>query len=176
MEESDILLTFTQVTVAFVGFAGIIATFQFRDDYNIKKKDAVSLELIINTGLMGAFFSVLPLILSSFGLSDASVWSLSSGIMSVNYLGFMYYLFRQVKRLNFRRSTSIIVITYFVLGFLVIILNLMNVFNIVFQSEFGPFFISLTYPLALVGFMFSRLLLSPIWRMIRNRFQLDDKS
>jgi len=36
MDKSDILLTLIQVAIAFVGFAGIITTFQFKDGQNIK--------------------------------------------------------------------------------------------------------------------------------------------
>ena len=170
MEESSILLTLTQVTVAFVGFAAIVATFQFKNGFTIKRGDTIGLELIINTGLVGSFFSVFPLILSSFGLDDSSVWTWSSGIMCVNYLGFIYYLYANIKISNYRRKKSkIILYIYFIIGFLVIILNLLNVFNVVFNKEFAPFFISLIYPLCLVGFMFSRLIFLPIWRTLKNQ-------
>jgi len=45
----------------------------------------------------------------------------------------------------------------------------MNSFNLVFKREFGPFYISLVYALGSVCFMFSRLLLRPIWRSIRKQ-------
>jgi len=170
MEEASILLTFVQVTVAFVGFAAIVATFRFRDQFTIKKNDAIELQLIVNTGLMGAFFSVLPLVLSSFGAQDATVWALCSGIMSINYLGFIYYLSRHIKISKFRRKKNkIIVFTYFLLGFLIMGLNVLNALNIVFPREFGPFFVSLVYPLCLVGYMFSRLLFLPIWRTLKSQ-------
>ncbi len=170
MEESSILLTFTQVAVAFVGFAAIVATFRFKDEFTIKKNDAVDLQLIVNTGLVGAFFSVLPLAFSSFGLQNNTVWALCSGIMSINYLGFIYYLSRKVRISKIRRKMSkLIVILYFSIGLLVLVINLMNTFDIVFKREFGPFFISLIYPLSMVGYMFSRLLFLPIWRTIKNQ-------
>ena len=170
MEESSILLTLTQVTVAFVGFAAIVATFRFKDEFAIQKKDANDLQLIVNTGLMGAFFSILPLVFSSFELKDSSVWALCSGIMSVNYLGFIYYLSRKVRISKFRKKKSkIIVMIYFIFGFLILILNLLNAFNIVFLREFGPFLISLIYPLCLVGYMFTRLLFLPIWRNLKKQ-------
>ena len=170
MYESSILLTFTQVTVAFVGFAAIVAAFRFKDEYSIKKNDANDLQLIVNTGLMGAFFSVLPLVFSSFGLKDSLVWAFCSGIMSINYLGFIFYLSRKIRITKFRKKKSkIIVIIYFTIGFLILILNFLNAFDIVFHREFGPFFISLIYPLCLVGYMFTRILFLPIWRNIKKQ-------
>ncbi len=170
MEESSILLTFTQVAVAFVGFAAIVATFRFKEGVSIKKNDAVDLQLIVNTGLVGAFFSVLPLALSSFELQDTSVWALCSGIMSVNYLAFIFYLSKKVKISKIRRKTSkLIVVSYFSIGLLVLVINLMNTFDIIFKREFGPFFISLIYPFSMVGYMFTRLLFLPIWRTIKSQ-------
>ena len=170
MEEASILLTFTQVTVAFVGFAAIVATFRFKDEFTIKKSDAIDLQLIVNTGLMGAFFSVLPLVLSSFGLQDSSVWALSSTIMSINYLAFMYYLSRKVKISKFRKKNSkLIVISYFVIGFIILIMNALNAFGIYFLREFAPFLLSLIYPLCMVGYMFTRILFLPIWRTLKNQ-------
>ena len=169
MEESSILLTFTQVTVAFVGFAAIVATFRFKDEFTIKKNDAVDLQLIVNTGLVGAFFSILPLAFSSFGLKDTAVWALCSGLMSINYFGFIYYLFRKVKISKIRRKLSkLIVILYFSIGLFVLFINIMNTFDFVFKREFGPFFVSLIYPLSMVGYMFTRLLFLPIWRTIKK--------
>ncbi len=170
MEESAILLTLTQVTVAFVGFSAIIATFQFKDGFTIKKSDAINLQFIVATGLVGTFFSLFPLMLSSFGLSDSLVWAISSGLGSINYLGFIYYLSIKVKISKFRRRKSkMIVFTYFLIGFLILILNLLNAFNIVFQREFAPYFISLIYPLCLVGYFFTRLIFQPIWNTFKNK-------
>ncbi len=170
MEESAILLTLTQITVAFVGFSAIIATFQFKDGYSIKKSDAINLQFIVATGLVGTFFSLLPLMLSSFGLSDSLVWALSSGVGSINYIGFIYYLSRNVKIHNFRsRKSKMIVLAYFLIGILILILNLLNAFNILFQREFAPYFISLIYPLCLVGYFFTRLIFQPIWKTFKNK-------
>jgi len=170
MEESAILLTLTQVTVAFVGFSAIIATFQFKDGFAIKKSDAINLQFIVATGLVGTFFSLLPLMLLSFGLSDSLVWALSSGLGSLNYLGFIYYLSIKVKMSNFRsRKSKMIVSTYFLIGILILILNLLNAFNILFQREFGPYFVQLIYPLCLVGYFFTRLIFQPIWKTFKNK-------
>lgn len=73
MVEAEQLLTLRQVAIAVAGFAGIIGAFQFKDVEKISRGDAVGLALIVNTGLMSAFYSTLPLILSNFGLKDAIV-------------------------------------------------------------------------------------------------------
>ena len=170
MDYSSILLTFMQVSVAFVGFSAIIAAFQSKDTFNMKKEDAVGLELIINTGLMGGFLSILPFVFFGFGLEEATVWSYCSGIVSVLYLGFMVYLSKRIKLSKFKRTkTKVIIIIYFVLGVSVTVINVFNTFGIQLEQEFAPFLVGLIYPLCLVGFMFSRFLFVPIWRNLRNQ-------
>jgi hypothetical protein len=170
MEEATQLLTITQVAVAIVGFAGIIATFQFRDGKSIRRSDALGMAMIINSGLVGAFSSVLPLALSNFGMQDSIVWTVCSGFMSVNYMFFIFYIIKHMRKFKInKKSSKFFVALFFSIGFIVIILNLLNVFNIGFHREFGPFFISLIFPLCMVGYFFSRLLLVPIWRTIREQ-------
>jgi len=170
MEESAILLTLTQVDVAFVGFAGIIAAFQFKDDFKLKKSDVIGLKVIIHTGLLGIFLSLLPLILSSFGLKDSEVWTSCSAIASINFLTVIFYRGKQIKQSKTRKRSSFPIFLFnFSIMILVAIINLLNTFDIVFHREFGPYFISLIVPLGLVGFMFSRLLFLPIMSTINNR-------
>ena len=83
MEPSDFLLVGIEVSVAFAGFAGIIATFQFSDRTKIKRGDVVGLTMIVQNSLLAAFASALPLVLYTFDLSDETIWSLVSGVGAV---------------------------------------------------------------------------------------------
>lgn len=170
MEEAAQLLTLTQVAIAIAGFAGVIGTFQFKDGERIRRGDAVGLGLIVNTGLMAAFYSTLPLLLSNFGASDEYVWAISSGSGTIIYLTFSIHAGRRLKKFKmYKTMNKVLVFALFFVAFLIIIINWMNVFNIVFKREFGPFYISLIYALGSVCYMFSRLLLRPIWRTIRQQ-------
>lgn len=170
MDYSSILLTFMQVSVAFVGFSAIIAAFQSKETLTMRKSDAVGLELIINTGLMGGFLSILPFVFFGFGLEESEVWGFCSGIVSVIYLAFIYYLFKRIHIKKFKRlKTKIIIAIYFIIGVSAMILNCLNTFGIQFDQEFTPYLIGLIYPLCLVGFMFSRFLFVPIWRRLREQ-------
>jgi hypothetical protein len=170
MEEAEQLLTLTQVAIAIAGFAGIIGTFQFKDGERIRRGDAVGLGLIVNTGLMAAFYSTMPMMLSNFGMSDEVVWAVASGSGTVIYIIFMYYAALRLRRFKiYKTMNKILVFSLFCVAFLIIVINWMNAFNIVFEREFGPFYISLIYALGSVCYMFSRLLLRPIWRTIRKQ-------
>jgi len=170
MENADQLLTFTQVAIAVAGFAGIIGTFQFKEGEMIRRGDAVGLAVVVNTGLMSAFYSTLPLLLINFDLRDSTVWAISSGMTCMIYTYFSVDIAMRLKNFKtYKYFNKIIIYTLFIVGFLIVVMNFLNVCNIVFKREFGPFYISLIYSLGLVCYMFSRLLLRPIWRTLRKQ-------
>ena len=170
MQGAEQLLTLTQVAIAVAGFAGIIGTFQFKEGEKIRRGDAVGLAMIVNTGLMAAFYSTLPFLLSNFGFNDEIVWAISSGSGTIIYFIFLIYAAKRLKKFKmYKTINKALVFLLFFISFIIIIINIMNSFNLVFKREFGPFYISLVYALGSVCFMFSRLLLRPIWRSIRKQ-------
>ena len=50
MQGADLLLVGTEVSVAFAGFAGIIATFQAKGEKHISRGDLVGLDIVVNFG------------------------------------------------------------------------------------------------------------------------------
>ena len=64
MDPYDLLMVGIEVSVAFAGFAGVVATFQFRDRTTVRRGDIVGLTMIVDFGLVCAFFSTLPLCLT----------------------------------------------------------------------------------------------------------------
>lgn len=170
MGYADQLLTFTQVAVAVAGFAGIIGTFQFKKGERIRRGDAVGLAVIVNTGLMSAFYSTLPLLLLNFGIDESAVWSISSGMTCIIYTIFCIAFAVRLKNFKmYKTINKVMIFLLFLVGFIIIFINVLNAFNIVFKREFAPYYISLIYSLGLVCYMFSRLLLRPIWRTLRKQ-------
>ena len=167
MDKAEQLLILTQVAVAVAGFAGIIGTFQFKEGEKIRRGDAIGLAIVVNVGLMSAFYSTLPLILINFGINDSIVWAICSGMTCIIYT---YYHIDFVIRLknfkSYKTVNKLMVYSLFIVSFIIVLINFLNACNIVFKREFGPFYISLIYSLASVCYMFSRLLLRPIWRTI----------
>ena len=75
MDVSDLLLVGIEASVAFAGFAGIIATFQFSDRTSVKRGDVVGLTMIVQNSLAIAFACTLPLVLRTFDLKDETIWT-----------------------------------------------------------------------------------------------------
>ena len=108
MDESELLLVGIEVSVAFAGFAGIIATFQFRDRASINRGQIVGLTIIVNFSLMCAFFSVLPPLLSTFGLADATIWSIGSVLACLYVPNRIYHIHRNMSVVALKRSTQLL--------------------------------------------------------------------
>tara|TARA_R110002074_G_scaffold63042_2_gene151432 strand:- start:2572 stop:3108 length:537 start_codon:yes stop_codon:yes gene_type:complete len=169
MEEANQLLTIGQIAVALAGFAGIIATFQFNKKSNVKRGEAIGLSIIVNFGLVSAFFSFLPLGLWNFGMSTQNIWAISSVLASVNYFGYIYYIAKHYSKIKVKKIKSKIKYTLlFLSSGSIILMLLFNAFNIGLHQEYGPYFISQLFPLFMACYMFSLLLLKPIWRSVRE--------
>ena len=169
MDESALLLVGIEVSVALAGFAGIVATFQNRDDTTVDRGHVVGLMIIVNFGLMGAFFCALPLVLSVFGIAAAVIWSINSALQCIYMLNRMLYVHRHMSLVALKRGTRRLFRIIQGSSFLVAVALALNAANLGFHREPGPSIAALFFGLGLVGFMFARLLLRPLWRVVHER-------
>ena len=169
MDESALLLVGIEVSVAFAGFAGIIATFQNRDDARIDRGHVVGLTMIVNFSLMGAFFCAFPLLLSVFRIEEATIWSINSALQCIYTLNRMYYIHVNMSVVALRRSTQLLFRMLQGVSSVIAVALALNAANRVFHREPGPSIAAISFGLGLVGFMFARLLLRPLWRMVHEQ-------
>ena len=162
MQGADLLLVGTEVSVAFAGFAGVIATFQAKGEENISRGDFVGLDIVVNFGLGGAFFSALPLVLSLFGIREPSIWSLCSLIFGFWLSYHIVHIFIGLRGSGVNSKTIPVFVLLFVISALSIGANFANAAGIIFQSEPGPYVATIMLGLFLVGYSFARLLLRPL--------------
>lgn len=166
MDESDLLIVFAEIAVAIAGFSGIIATFQLRDGHIPRRSVLAGLGYIVNASFGAVYLSLLPLVLHFFGLSDSLIWSIASWHMAVLPLFFIYLFNRDthgIARSESHRTMHLIVQAICVLA---AIINLLNALGVVFHHESGPVLVGLVVGLGTAANLFSRLLLTPIRRLI----------
>jgi hypothetical protein len=167
MESLDILILGVEASIALAGFSGIIATFQFRGKNDTRRGDAVGLTMVLQFSLLSALVCSFAIILISFGLEKTTIWAACSLVVAciqTYYIFDVYKKIRGVKKTKNLERVAMIVQTPSVF---LIIMNFMNASNIYFQREAGPVISSIVLALCIAGFMFSRLLLRPIWRNVR---------
>ncbi len=84
MDGSDQLLIITEVSVALAGFAGVVSAYQYKEGVHLRRGDALGIAMMVNIGLVDAFFSLLPLMLFGLGIGETLSWKLSSALISRN--------------------------------------------------------------------------------------------
>lgn len=99
MNESSLLQTTAEVSVAFTGFIGIFLVLAARDG-RFPPGDSFVIRLIVICSIGPVFFAVLPLVLNGLGLSGAPLWRLSSGTIAVTEVVAITHLVRQVRSLE----------------------------------------------------------------------------
>ncbi|NCF21168.1 MAG: hypothetical protein GWP63_23340 [Haliea sp.] len=169
MIASDLLLVGAEVSVAFAGFSGIIATFQFRDKTTVKRGDIVALTMIVYFSLLCAFCCILPLLLSIFGIEDATIWTICSVFGAIVMVCCMYGVDRGMRNAVRKKSLQLLFGTMQGVAALIVLFMTLNAVNVVFHREPGPYIVGIVSALALAGYMFGRLLLRPLWRAVHKQ-------
>ena len=168
MDAADQLLTLAEISVALAGFAGIIASFQFRQDVHFSRGKVISLAIIVYISLGGAFFAGFPILLMNFGLSEADVWKWSSLLIGINQILVGAFLWRNSPISDWVSISRIMFISLFTLSGVLAICNLMNAFGYIFEKSFGIFFAIYMFNLGIVCINFARLMMVPLWRALRE--------
>ncbi len=78
MQHSELLSTMAEVSIVFAGFTGVVGMLGFRSDDQRVHGQLYQVGAMTGYSLMAALFSLVPLLLSAVGLSDAAVWRSSS--------------------------------------------------------------------------------------------------
>jgi len=169
MEATDVLIICAEVSVALAGFAGIIATFQFRDDKNVKRAELVGLGIIVNTALMDTFASIFPLVLLAYGLKETTVWGLSSGIVGILAAMLLYKVMSDLRGRVKRKSLIVYYGLLQAIMWVFVIALIVNASGVILQREPGPYVTGVFAGMVMCGLMFARLLLYPLWRAVRDK-------
>jgi hypothetical protein len=173
VESTDLFLVGAEVGVAYAGFAGIIATFQFKGAKRIRRGDVVGLTMILQLSLNCALLSALPLLLSSFQINTAAIWTFCS-LYGGSYVAYtMLTVYRNMRGATKRWAARLLFGSLYALSGLGVLVQFLNASNLIFHREPGPYIAGIILGLGIVGFMFGRLLLRPLWRAVKEQEAVD---
>lgn len=168
MTDISILETVAEISIALAGFAGIVATFQFREGNSPSAGKIVALTIIVNMGLSAGMFSFLPLLLFSFISDEAIVWFVASYLMAIYACYMMFFVQKNMHGKVRRNRVRFLFSTYQIIAGLLILILLLSGANLGIERGLGPYLLALMFGLYLVGTNFMRLLLSPLWKRYRS--------
>jgi hypothetical protein len=169
MESLDILILGVEASIALAGFAGIIATFQFAGEKETRRGDAVGLTMILQFSLLTSLTCSIAILLYSFDLKEATLWAICSAISAVFQAWGSHAVQKNMRGVDKTQSLGRMTIILQAPSLVLILINVMNASDIFFHREAGPIIASIVYTLSIAGFMFTRLLLIPIWRNVRKQ-------
>ena len=74
MQDSDLLLTISEVAVAFAGFASLVSVLGQRSSRDDVRVSSIRMRAMVLYSLLVVAFSLLPFVLNRYGLSEVAVW------------------------------------------------------------------------------------------------------
>lgn len=107
--------------------------------------------------------------LSAFGVMDKALWAATSLIGAVFYSIAMYGSAKVMRGAITNRSSKLVFVSLQGIGALIVLALILNALDIVFHREPGPVIVGILLALSVAGYMFSRLLLIPLWRIVREQ-------
>jgi hypothetical protein len=161
MKGSDVLIVIAEVSVAFAGFAGIVAVFRQRDLVEWAPLDAARFRFMVECSLMTVLFALLPFVFHHLGTSPTVTWSACSGLMVTAVAGLLVIASFRMRRLRSHpRGPNLALMRFVQAGsLLALALLVLNALSIGFTAEFGPYLAALAWLLVASGINFFRLLL-----------------
>ncbi len=90
MQHSEVLSTLAEVSIVFAGFTGVVGMLGFQSENRRIHGQLFQVGAMIGFSLIAALFSLVPLLLSAVGLSDAAVWRSSSVGLVAALLGWAF--------------------------------------------------------------------------------------
>jgi hypothetical protein len=85
LQESELLVTASQVAIGLAGFSGVAGVLGDRIGRAIPAVQGALLRTMIETSLLAAGFSLLPIVLLHVGCGPQGLWRLSAGINLVAF-------------------------------------------------------------------------------------------
>jgi branched-subunit amino acid transport protein AzlD len=161
MKGSDVLIVIAEVSVAFAGFAGIVAVFRQRDLVEWAPLDAARFRFMVECSLMTVLFALLPFVFHHLGASPTATWSACSGLMAAAVAGLLTIASLRMRRVRSQTPgfNAALMRCMQAVSLLTIALLVLNALRIGFTAEFGPYLAALAWLLVASGINFFRLLL-----------------
>jgi hypothetical protein len=160
MEAADVFLTIAEISVAFAGFAGIVAVIGRRASGEWRTGDLLRFWQMIEVSLLALIFALLPFVFYHAEVAVATTWASCSGMLALaSGLQMTRATFRTLRVWRSDETVSLIFSGVFVLiGIVVILILVGNALGIVYQRSVAPYLFGIFWHLCLAAVLFWRLL------------------
>jgi len=152
------LQTVATISVTFVGFSSIVVVFRQVQGSSLDGFHIFLVRFFIEMGLIVTGFSLLPLLLSVWGMPAGLIWGYASAAFALGHLGYIVILYlrrRQDATGSFSLGRNLLLI---LISIGVDISLILNAIGWPFAANIGPYALGLTWALLVAGFFFVQTL------------------
>lgn len=125
MNPFDLLVTFAELAVSYIGFASIVAAIQSLGGREWAPVDKMLFRVLIEISIVGVFLSLIPVTLSTLEMNSDRLWVISSAIALLSSGAAMFVRSRQNRR-YLKRQPTVGKFVALPLGFLSVTLSVLN--------------------------------------------------
>lgn len=162
MDPNEALLAIAEISIATIGFAGIMSALRPSSSDSADAMHRLRLRLMVEAGASVMVFAFLPFVLS--GLVDGDqIWTLGSGILAVTsplLVGSIYVRQRLLFGSSLIRETLLFDSFVVVCAVVVEVALIVNCLGWFFEPRFAAYLLGVLFPLGVAVAMFIRAIFS----------------
>lgn len=156
---TDVLLTLAEISIAFAGFASVVAIFQ-KETEDDRAFDLFRFWTMLEFSLATLAFALLPFPLHFLGLSESTIWGIGSASVILFIAGHQFVVGRWIRSDDPGVAASVTPTLSFmaaVVYLVIVVLQILNLLGLGFERSFGPYLAGLSLLLFGAGVNFVRL-------------------
>lgn len=156
------LLAFAQISVAFLGFSGVVSVFIPKEDSLWARGTMFRMRIMLETSTFALVFSLLPIAFMYMGLAEAQMWRLDAVLLIILFVWFNTIYFRrswQQSKIENNTISPVLIVFYYATMPLIPVLLLLALAEIWIENIAGLHIAILTYWLVSAAIFFNRMVL-----------------
>ena len=175
MDPRETLLTIAEISIAVIGFAGIVSALRPRSSVLADAMHRLRMRIMLETAAYVLVIAFFPLLLSGFDLlSLTGVWAVGSGLLAITapiQVASIYVRQRSIFGSALLRETILFDASTIALALAVEGVLIANALGLLFQPHFAGYLIGVLFPLWAAVAMFIRAILASEELVFPNRNQ-----
>jgi hypothetical protein len=150
--ESDYLLRLAALSLSFVGFSAVVVTLRSALGGELSDRHLRLVRLYIEGGLLVTALGLVPTLLNLLQIPPAVVWRVASAAAALIFSFVLFIQFRRRRAVEGHFPPWVVII--FVISIAIVLGLWLNVVQILFRPNVGPYAVALTWALCVFGFTF----------------------
>ena len=172
MDPRETLLTIAEISIAVIGFAGIVSALRPRTSFLADAMHRLRMRIMLETAAYVLVIAFFPLLLSGLDLAETVIWSLGSGLLAITapiQVASIYMRQRSIFGSALLRETILFDASTIALAFAVEAALIANALGLFFRPGFAGYLIGVLFPLWAAVAMFVRAILASEELVFPNR-------